>query len=311
MPMTELALTVSDSERAAGRLRPEQHRRAALLLHTAGCVVLRDLLPLDQVDKINAAFGRILEDCFNSKRGDAWYQVSEREHAVFWERAARWRIFPKLRPPFDDERLLANPLIMSVLEEMLGNDLNCKFVSSDTCLPGSNLQPPHRELSAGGATTPCAYFVNVPLTLCGLENGPIEVWPTGTHLWQADVFDRYRLADDIQDDENQGMEEFASFFPSRKLVLEPGSILIRNPGMLHRGTPNLSEIPRTMLTICYLRRGHSHEYGDTRFNFDEALYERLSPAVKRVFAGTTVEQASPEPHTPSLPSRRWPWHRLR
>jgi len=307
--MTELALTVSGSERAEGRLRPEQHRRAALLLHAAGCVVLRDLLPLDEVEKINTAFGQILEDCFNSKRGDAWYQVSEREQAVFWERAARWRIFPKLRPPFDNETLLANPLIMSVLEDLLGSGFYCKFVSSDTCLSGSNLQPPHRELSAGGATTPCAYFVNVPLTLCGLENGPIEVWPTGTHLWQADVFDRYRLADDIQDDENQDMEEFASFFPSRKLVLEPGSILIRNPGMLHRGTPNLSEIPRTMLTICYLRRGHSHEYGDTRFNFDGALYERLSPAVKRVFAGTTAEQASSEPRTPSLPSRRWPWHR--
>ena len=89
--MTELALTVSDNERAAGRLRPELHRRAALLLHTAGCVVLRDLLPLEQVEKINAAFARIFEDCVESKRGDAWYQISEREQAVFWERAARWR----------------------------------------------------------------------------------------------------------------------------------------------------------------------------------------------------------------------------
>ena len=310
--MNELALRVSDSERAAGRLRPEQQRRAALLLHTAGCVVLSDLLPLQQVKKINTAFSRLFEDCVRSKRGDAWYQVSEREQAVFWERAARWRIFPKLRPPFDDETLLANPLVMSVLEEMLDNDLYCKFVSSDTCLPGSNLQPPHRELSAGGSTTPCAYLVNVPLTLCGLENGPIEVWPTGTHLWQADVFDRYRLSDEIQDDENHAMEELASFFPSRKLVLEPGSILIRNPGMLHRGTPNLSGIARTMLTICYMRRSHSHDYGNPRFNLDEALYETLSPAVKRVFAATTVEQAStPKPPTSSLPSRMWPWLRRR
>ena len=310
--MTELALTVSDDERAAGRLRPEQHRRAALLLHTAGCVVLRDLLPLAQVGKINAAFGRIFEDCVNSKRGDAWYQVSEREQAVFWERAARWRIFPKLRPPFDDQALLANPLIMSLLEELLGNDLYYKFVSSDTCLQGSILQAPHRELSAGGATTPCAYIVNVPLTLCGLENGPIEVWPTGTHLWQAEFLERHRLLDDVQDGENQSMEEFASFFPSRKLVLEPGSVLIRDPGMLHRGTPNQSELPRTMLTICYLRRSHSHDYGDSRFNLDEVLYERLAPAVKRVFAGTTAEKASPpKSHSPAPPARKWPWYRQR
>jgi ectoine hydroxylase-related dioxygenase (phytanoyl-CoA dioxygenase family) len=300
MAMTELALTVSDSERAAGRLLPEKHRRAALLLHAAGCVVLRDLLPLAQVEKLNAAFGRIFDDCVNSKRGDAWYQISERQQAVFWERAARWRIFPKLRPPFDDETLLANPLIMSLLGELLGIDLYCKFVSSDTCVQGSVLQAPHRELAAGGATTPVAYLVNVPLTSSGPENGPIEVWPTGTHFWQPEFLERYRLCDDVQDGENKSMEEFAGGFPSRKLELEPGSVLIRNPGMLHRGTPNPTEIPRTMLTICYLRRSHSHDYGDTRFNCDAAVYERLSPALKRLFIEATAEQASPpQPHAHS------------
>jgi len=310
--VTELTLTVSADERTAGRLRPEQHRRAALLLHTAGCVVLRDLLPLEQVKTINVAFGRIFEDCVRSKQGDAWYQTSEREQAVFWERAARWRIFPKLRAPFDDQTLLANRLIMSVLEELLGDNLYCKFVASDTCLRGSGLQAPHRELSAGGATAPCAYIVNVPLDLCGPENGPIEVWPNGTHLWQAELLDRYRLPDDVQDGENPSMEEFASLFPSHKLVLEPGSVLIRDPGMLHRGTPNRTELPRTMLTICYLRRSHTHDYGDSRFNFDADLYERLSPAVKRVFAGTAPEETSiPKLGTSSLPRRKWPWFRHR
>ena len=231
---------------------------------------------------------------------------------MFWERAARWRIFPKLRPPFDDETLLANPLIMRLLEDLLGSDLYCKFVSSDTCVRGSMLQAPHRELSAGGAGSPCAYIVNVPLTACGLENGPIEVWPSGTHLWQAEFLARYRLSDDVQDGENQGMEEFAGLFPSCKLALEPGSVLIRDAGMLHRGTPNLTDMPRTMLTICYLRRSHSHDYGDSRFNFDAVLYERLAPAVKRLFAATTVEPASsPQAGAPAAPSRKWRWHRNR
>jgi ectoine hydroxylase-related dioxygenase (phytanoyl-CoA dioxygenase family) len=281
--MCDLTLSVSPEERAAGRLLPEQLRNAALLLHTAGCVVLRDLLPPEQVERLHAAFKLVFEDCIASKRGDAWYQVSAREQAVFWERAARWRIFPKLRLPFDDEAVVANPLIMALFEELLGSDFFCKFVSSDTCLRGSITQAPHRELEAGGHTTPCAYIVNIPLALSGLDNGPIEVWPTGSHLWQPDILCRYGLTDDVQDGENRTMEQFASNFPSEKLVLEPGSVLIRDPGMLHRGTPNPTDTPRTMLTICYLRRGHSHDYGDIRFNLDAALYEKLSPAARRVF----------------------------
>jgi ectoine hydroxylase-related dioxygenase (phytanoyl-CoA dioxygenase family) len=309
--MTDVTLTVSSEECAAGRLRPEQHRRAALLLHTAGCVVLRDLLPLDLVERLRAAFNAVLEDCVASKRGDGWYQVSAREQAVFWERAYRWRIFPKLRPPFDDEALLANPLMTALLEEMLGRDFFCKFVSSDTCVRGSVEQAPHREFSTGGATMPSAYFVNVPLARSGLENGPIEIWPTGTHLWQPSVLARYRLSDDVQDGENQNMEQFAKHFPSQRLVLEPGSVLIRDPGMLHRGTPNPTDTPRAMLTLAYQRRSHRHDYGDIRFNLDEALYERLSPAAKRVFARSDRWENLEHTDAKVAGTGFWPWRRER
>ena len=304
--MEGLTLTVSDEERVAGRLRPEQHSRAALLLHTAGCLVLRNLLPPDVVARTGTAFQRIFADCVRSKQGDSWYQVSAQEQAVFWERAARWRIFPKLRPPFDSEALLANPLVTPLLEELIGKDFFCKFVSSDSCVRGSMLQAPHRELSAAGATEPCAYILNVPLTPCGLDNGPLEVWPTGTHLWQPAMLARYGLSDDMQDGANPAMEAFARHFPSTRIVLEPGSVLIRDPGMLHRGTPNQTDEPRTMLTICYLRHGHSHDYGDARFNLDESLRDALPSAVRRLFAGADLRPAAAA-EAVARRRRRWPW----
>src|SRR5207302_10764402 len=93
---------------------------------------------------------------------------------------------------------------------------------------------------------------------------------------------------------------------------EPGSVLIRDPGMLHRGTPNQTETPRTMLTICYLRRTHRHDYGDIGFNLDESLLETLAPAAKRLFIGTRPEQmASATPASPPRTKRKWrwfPWH---
>jgi hypothetical protein len=152
--MSEFEITVTERERAAGRLEDDRWRQAALLLHTAGCVVLRDLLPLALVENLRNAFAVVYDDCVASKQGDAWYQVANATQAVFWERGARWRIFPKLRSPFDDEVLLANTLVTSLFADLLGHDFFCKYVSSDTCVRGSSLQAPHRESSAGGATGP-------------------------------------------------------------------------------------------------------------------------------------------------------------
>jgi ectoine hydroxylase-related dioxygenase (phytanoyl-CoA dioxygenase family) len=295
-----LEVRVTQGEREAGRLDPESSRTAALLLHTAGYVVLRDALPRDLVARAQEAFDEILRDCVESREGDAWYQVSKDHQAVFWERAARWRIFPKLRPPLSDGRLLANPLVVPLLEDLLGPGFRCKFVSSDTCVNGSELQAPHRELGAGGAREPVAYMVNVPLSRNTRRNGPIEVWPSASHLWSAEVLERHGLSDDVQDGSNPGLEELAAGIPSERLLLDPGSVLIRDPGMLHRGTPNRTRRPRTMLTVSYLRRDHDHDYGTTEYNLDAELFGRLDPSVQGLFPGFA------DTHHPRPVSRKTP-----
>jgi ectoine hydroxylase-related dioxygenase (phytanoyl-CoA dioxygenase family) len=278
-----LEVRVNDEERAAGRLHPDTRRTAVLLLHTAGYVVLRDALPRDFVGELAATFEDILRDCTASRDGEAWYQVSNRHQAVFWERGARWRIFPKLRPPLSDVRLLANPLVLPLLEDLLGRGFRCKFVSSDTCVRGSAEQAPHRELGAGGAREPLAYIVNVPLGRNTSRNGPLEVWPNGSHLWSAEFLDRHGVSDDVQDGSNPALEELAAQLPSERLLLEPGSLLIRNPGMLHRGTPNRTRRPRSMLTICYLRHDYTYDYGAAEYNLDAELFARLEPEAQRLF----------------------------
>ncbi|HSD24726.1 MAG TPA: phytanoyl-CoA dioxygenase family protein [Solirubrobacterales bacterium] len=287
-----LGIEVTGEERAAGRLGPESFRAASLLLHTAGYVVLRDALPRDLVADVRDAFDEILRDCMASRQGEGWYQVSERRQAVFWERGARWRIFPKLSPPLSDPRLLANPLVISLLEESLGPGFRCKFVSSDTCLRGSATQAPHRELGAGGAREPRAYVVNVPLARCTRRNGPIEVWPTASHLWSTEVLDRHGVTDDVQDGSNGSIEALARRLPSERLLLEPGSLLIRNPGMLHRGTPNRTRRPRSMLTVCYLGRGYDYDYGSAEYNLDPELLARLHPEVRRLFPELERDQGT-------------------
>ena len=301
-----LEVRVSEEEREAGRLSHEGTRTAVLLLHTAGYVILRDALPRDLVSRVRAEFDDILRDCMESRVGEAWYQVSGRHRAVFWERGARWRVFPKLRPPLSDVRLLANPLVVPVLEELLGSGLHCKFVSSDTCVKGSATQAPHRELGAGGAREPIAYIVNVPLSRNTPRNGPLEVWPNGTHLWSPDVLRRHGLSDDVQDGENPALAELSGGIPSERLLLEPGSLLIRNPGMLHRGTPNRTRRPRSMLTVCYLRRGYDFDYGTAEYNLDPDLFSRLDPRVQSLFPMNGDHSPRPVSATAAAPSRQPP-----
>ncbi len=53
--------------------------------------------------------------------------------------------------------------------------------------------------------------------------------------------------------------------------------------MWHRGTPNPTDEPRTMLTGGYFRKDFYFEYGDPFHNLDENLYKELDPSVQALF----------------------------
>ena len=54
--------------------------------------------------------------------------------------------------------------------------------------------------------------------------------------------------------------------------------------MWHRGTPNPTDEPRTMLTSGYFRKDYFYPYGDPNYNLDEKLYAELDPSVRELFA---------------------------
>jgi ectoine hydroxylase-related dioxygenase (phytanoyl-CoA dioxygenase family) len=277
-------VVLSPPEQSGLSLSPQHRDLAAQLLHAQGYVILHGAINVPLVYDLHAAFARLLRDCQTTPKSEAWLQTSLQEGAVFWERSSRWRIFPKLRPPFGDPLVVANAFALEILEPLLGADLYCKFVSSDTCLKGAMLQSPHRDFYVPGRRPEASKFIaNVPLMECGLQNGPLEVWPGGSHLWDDDVLRRHGVEANVQDGRNEPAEEFARHFDSRKLLLSPGDVLIRDPAMWHRGTPNESDEPRVMLTISYFRRGCDYDYGSVEHNLDPALYEQLDPRAQRVF----------------------------
>ena len=297
-------ITVSDQERAQGSLLPETLRLATLLLHTRGYVILQGAMPLEFAEDAAERFRHIHADCVASREGDGWWQVARDTKAVFWERNHRWRIFPKLEGIFASPWMMANPFAMQVLTELLGEDMHCKFVSSDTCMKGTTLQSPHREMGGGNTWEAQSFIVNIPLGICGLHNGPLEVWPGGSHLWRNELLRRLQVNDDVQDGRNDEFEWFATLFPSRKVELKPGDLLIRDPGLMHRGTVNESDEPRSMLTICYYRDGFSHDYGTPEHNLNRELWEDLEPEVRRLFAHVFEGQNGVAPSPPAAPAKQ-------
>jgi ectoine hydroxylase-related dioxygenase (phytanoyl-CoA dioxygenase family) len=306
-PGSDLEIVVTEAEQERGCLTSDHFRLAGLLLHTRGYVVLKRAVPPAIMAAVAHEFGRVYRDCVASKHGDSWYQVARETAAVFWERNHRWRIFPKLQGPFASPVILANPFARQLLEFLLGDGFYCKFVSSDTCTKGAVVQSPHRELGIGKAWDPQAYIVNIPLGRCGLDNGPLELWPGGSHLWQNKLLDRLGLGTDVQDGRNPDCEQLATRFPSRRLLLEAGDLLIRDPGLLHRGTENSTDEPRTLLTLCYFRLGHTHDYGQVEYNLDGAMWQQLEPGCRKLFAHAFKHRPK------TLPAPRhgglWNWKR--
>jgi len=287
MNPSEADIRISGRELRNAELSVENTRLGTMLLHTRGYVILRAAIPDSLLAELQTSFqelyGRVTRQMragrHKTPEGEAWST-----DGVFWERGSRLRIFPRLTGPFAAADVVRNAFAHSIIAETLGDDYYCKSVSSDTCLKGSTKQAPHRDIGfyEGNGIPGC--LVNIAITECTLQNGPIEVWPGGSHLWRAELFERFNLDLFIQDEANPSVEALASQIPSRLIELAPGDLMIRDPGMLHRGTPNPTDEPRTMLTTGYFRNDYYYPYGDTRYNLDERYYRELDLTVRQVFA---------------------------
>jgi ectoine hydroxylase-related dioxygenase (phytanoyl-CoA dioxygenase family) len=73
------------------------------------------------------------------------------------------------------------------------------------------------------------------------KHGPIEIAP-GTHKMP-----RSQALRSVKDSEIE----------VQSLILGVGDVLIRHPGALHRGTPNVTDTPRALLTVRYVRRWYA------------------------------------------------------
>jgi ectoine hydroxylase-related dioxygenase (phytanoyl-CoA dioxygenase family) len=207
---------------------------AADQIKVNGYVVLPDLLPLALIENLLNAFDKLLAEHIlqePSNRG-----------------ANRYQMYLPFESPFADTRIYANRAVMPIVEQVLGPDPLLCYFASDTPLPGSGYQNVHSDTRLLFPETqlslPCYGLVlNIPLVDVTEENGPMEIWPGGTHLWPG----------------IGSIASLAEKMPSGPLLMDAGSVVLRDLRMWHRGTPNRSNRSRPNLALVYTRPWYRFE----------------------------------------------------
>jgi ectoine hydroxylase-related dioxygenase (phytanoyl-CoA dioxygenase family) len=150
----------------------------------------------------------------------------------------RWNMHVPTDALFLDERLIANPVALPVIRDLLGPQPVAFLIASDTPYPGAGFQNIHQDFPRFGLT------VNIPLVDFTEDNAPLEVWP-GSHV-RGEAFHTGKV--DLSAAEIEGLVQRV---PSKRLLVRAGSILIRDQRMVHRGTANTGTAARPCLSIWY------------------------------------------------------------
>jgi ectoine hydroxylase-related dioxygenase (phytanoyl-CoA dioxygenase family) len=167
----------------------------------------------------------------------------EREKGSENRGANRYYVTLPFVEPFADEEIFADPDVLAIVENLVGKDFTMVQLATDTPLKGSDYQDLHRDApplfpELGSETPSFQLAVNFPLVDVTEDNGPFET-TYGTHMMPKETALRKIEAGEIK---------------LEKLIMKTGDLMIRDVRAIHRGTPNLTDVPRPMCVIGYSRR---------------------------------------------------------
>jgi ectoine hydroxylase-related dioxygenase (phytanoyl-CoA dioxygenase family) len=265
-------MKLSEEELASGTLNPETLELAVNLIKVNGYVLFEEVLPRFKVNEINGRYIELLEP-YLKKYGDEIYD----QKTGFNAGTNHIRLYLPFELPFIDPLVIEHPLALAVIDQILGENCILDYFATNTSLPGGiNCQQVHSDTGAVygdlcSVNLPISQLVvNIPLVDVHANNGPMEIWPGGTHLlpdnmYGPNAFDKNKLAPHMQ---------------SLKVFMPAGSIVIRDIRMWHRGTPNKSNQPRPNIAMIYsLGKGSP---GQGSIQIPQDTYDKLSERAKRL-----------------------------
>lgn len=261
-------LILSDNERLTQRLKQSTLDIAIEQIKVNGFVVFEKVISGELIRKIRNSFDPLFDE-YVSKKGFNTGTNRAQMHLPFME-------------PFIHENIFAHPIVLPIVEEILGKGFRCTYFASDTPMPGSDYQSVHCDgmplFPEVSVSLPSyALVLNIPLVDVFEENGPLEIWPGGTHLNPE-----WAVHDTLDGSTNPHLDivRAAEHMTSEKIYMSAGSLVIRDLRVWHRGTPNRSHDRRTNIALIYCR---SWWGGDGSIHIPKETYDTLSLEVQSMF----------------------------
>ncbi|KAF3003969.1 hypothetical protein E8E14_005836 [Neopestalotiopsis sp. 37M] len=257
------SIALSKEELEQGRYGTETLAKALSAMHQDGLVVLKDVIPVDIIDKLNA---KMCED--------AEKRIADPSQG--YNHGIKSNILQ--RPPICDAQYLNkeiyfNSFLLQVANAYLGHKPMWNWLTSNVALAntGGIRQPVHKDSRYAHPLFPYFFIANVPLCDFTIENGATEFW-LGSHA-HTTAADQVMPAtpEDIKPYPGGSMEDplpaVSEEARSRRMQSRPpiqplcrkGDIMIRDLRTWHAGMPNSSAEHRVMLGLGYQSPAHGNE----------------------------------------------------
>ena len=225
-----------------------------LELHKNGYCVLRG-----QLSK------RAVEDCREAFWPTLLQYLEDHRHEPNRGPRRHYLPMPFHRPCFAPE-FFFDPAVLEVVRCAMDTRVVADQWGCDVPLKGSEYQQFHVdyrrplfEEMPELALPPYVLVASFGLSGITAEHGPIEI-AVGTHRMEREAAIRSVASGECRVD---------------SISLEVGDVLIRHPWALHRGTPNLTDTPRALASVRYVRRWYADDSREVNA-IPEAVWQELT-----------------------------------
>lgn len=265
-------MNLTSQESSSGRLKPQTLELAVQHVRNNGYVLLEGVLPQSFVTDLQHAFTPLFEAHVAQVGPDFRGGLNAVNH---------YNMYLPFAAPFCDERILANSFAQPIIDALLGDSCVCPYFASNVAMPGSTYQDVHADIvplfpESMPVLPPYSVVLNIPLVDFREDNGPLEIWPGGTHHHVAAA---------------ATIPQIAAGMGSRRVLMPAGSLLIRDARLWHRGTPNRSGAPRPNLALVYTRSWLKLQR--PQIEIPRATYDGLSEWARKVFRFAKIADGEP------------------
>ena len=232
-----------------------------------GYCILRGRFPVDAVEACRAAFEPFAED-YLAEFADKPNRGPNRHYIPL-----------PFHPPFYHPAFFNDDTVYAIAEGILGEQVVIDQYASDTPYRGSAHQDVHADLQPlfpecpGLVLPPELLAMNWPFVDVTPERGPFQI-AVGSHRMP-----RAQALAHIESGE----------VPLKSLQMEVGDVLIRDPRCLHRGTPNLTDTPRVVAVVSFMRPWFCRRRSDTH-PIGRTLWETLSEREQRLLQRIKIDE---------------------